>query len=149
MKKEKIFLTAQYFLNHKLDPEEVRRQVREFAEKGYQGVFAHARPGLLTPYMSSDWWNIIDVIMEECRKSGMTVVRFCESNGINPKTYYYHLKKLREKLCEQLPVQIGVLPGKTLSASAITVRDTSGLTVEISDGASAETITALIRALKC
>ncbi len=71
MKKEKIFLTAQYFLNHKLDPEEVRRQVREFADKGYQGVFAHARAGMLTPYMSSGWWNIIDVIMEECRKSGM------------------------------------------------------------------------------
>ncbi len=63
LKKEKMFLAAQYFLNHKLDPEEVRRQVKEFADKGYQGVFAHARPGLLTPYMSSDWWNIIDVIM--------------------------------------------------------------------------------------
>lgn len=71
MKKEKIFLTAQYFLNHKLEHEEVKRQIREFAEKGYQGVFAHARAGLLTPYMSSEWWNIIDVIMEECRKSGM------------------------------------------------------------------------------
>ena len=71
MKKEKTYLTAQYFLNHKLDPEEVKWQIREFADKGYQGVFAHARQGLLTPYMSNDWWNIIDVIILECQATGM------------------------------------------------------------------------------
>ena len=71
MKKERTYLSAQYFLNHKLNPEEVRRQIREFADKGYQGVFAHARQGLLTPYMSNDWWNIIDVIIQECELTGM------------------------------------------------------------------------------
>ncbi len=71
MKKEKTYLTAQYFLNHKLEPEEVRRQIREFADKGYQGVFAHARQGLLTPYMSQSWWDIIDVIVKECESTGM------------------------------------------------------------------------------
>ena len=71
MKKEKTYLTVQYFLNHKLEPEEVRRQIREFADKGYQGVFAHARQGLLTPYMSKDWWDIIDVIVKECELTGM------------------------------------------------------------------------------
>lgn len=29
--------------------------------------------------------------------SEMTVQRWCEENGINPKTYYYHMRKLREK----------------------------------------------------
>jgi hypothetical protein len=71
MKKEKTYLTAQYFLNHKLKPEEVKRQIREFADKGYQGVFAHARAGLLTPYMSKDWWEIIDLIVKECDLTGM------------------------------------------------------------------------------
>ncbi len=71
MKKERTYLSAQYFLNHKLDQEEVRRQIREFADKGYQGVFAHARAGLLTPYMSNDWWKIIDVIIQECESTGM------------------------------------------------------------------------------
>ena len=71
MKKEKTYLTAQYFLNHELDPEEVRHQIREFADKGYQGVFAHARQGLLTPYMSQDWWDVIGVIILECEATGM------------------------------------------------------------------------------
>lgn len=73
MKKEKTYLTAQYFLNHKLEPEEVKRQIREFADKGYQGVFPHARAGMLTPYMSKDWWDIIDVIVKECEATGMKV----------------------------------------------------------------------------
>lgn len=34
-------------------------------------MFAHARAGLLTPYMSQDWWNIIDVIVKECESTGM------------------------------------------------------------------------------
>ena len=71
MKKERTYLSAQYFLNHKLDPEEVKRQIREFADKGYQGIFAHARQGLLTPYMSNDWWDIIGVIIQECEAGGM------------------------------------------------------------------------------
>lgn len=73
MKTEKTYLTAQYFLNHKLEPDEVKRQIREFAAKGYQGVFPHARAGMLTPYMSKDWWDIIDVIVKECRETGMKV----------------------------------------------------------------------------
>lgn len=35
--------------------------------------------------------------IEAQQVSGMTVQRWCAENGINPKTYYYHLWKLREK----------------------------------------------------
>ena len=30
------------------------------------------------------------------QESGMTVTAFCAQNGISPKTYYYHLRKVRE-----------------------------------------------------
>lgn len=36
-----------------------------------------------------------------CRESGLTVVEWCEKNGIKPKNYYYHLKRLRESEIEQ------------------------------------------------
>lgn len=71
MSKACVHLSAQYFLNHRLEPDEVRRQMREFAAKGFQGVFAHARQGLLTPYMSKEWWDVIDIIVEECAACGM------------------------------------------------------------------------------
>ncbi|MDE6775104.1 MAG: hypothetical protein K2J37_02175 [Ruminococcus sp.] len=35
--------------------------------------------------------------IEAQQASGMIVQKWCEENEINPKTYYYHLRKLREK----------------------------------------------------
>lgn len=69
-----------------------------------------------------------------------TLVR---KSGINPKTYYYHLRKLREKVCEQIPVAVAVK-----AASGVTVR-IGEATADIADGTSAETIAAVIHALKC
>ena len=34
----------------------------------------------------------------ECQSSGMTVSARCELHGINVKTYYYHLRQVRESL---------------------------------------------------
>lgn len=64
-------LIVQYFLNHRLDPDEVERQVREFARQGYQGLYAHARAGLLTPYFSAAWWEIFDRLLAVCRETGL------------------------------------------------------------------------------
>lgn len=66
-----ICLTAQYFLNHRLDLDEIEWQVEELARAGYQAVYPHARQGLLTPYFSEDWWRALDRIAEVCRRTGM------------------------------------------------------------------------------
>lgn len=51
------FRHAQYLINHRLDLEEIEWQVTELAKAGYHGPYAHARQGLLTPYMSEAWWR--------------------------------------------------------------------------------------------
>lgn len=94
---------------------------------------------------SAEWAERI----RECQNSGTTVARWCEANGINPKTYYYHLRKLREQICEQIPVPVQLSTEKPSVSFAVTVRDASGISVEIADGTSAATIEAVIRALKC
>lgn len=66
-----IALVAQYFLNHRLDPAEIEWQMEEFARAGYQGVYAHARQGLLTPYMSEEWWRALDTMIAACRRTGL------------------------------------------------------------------------------
>lgn len=48
-----------YFLNHKLERDEVLRQILEMDAKGVGGVVLHARHGLLTPYMSEEWFDIM------------------------------------------------------------------------------------------
>ena len=44
--------------------------------------------------------------IRKCSESGLTVSEWCRENGINLKTYYYHLRKLRKKICEQIPVPV-------------------------------------------
>lgn len=64
-------LIAQYFLNHRLDPDEIEWQMEEFARQGYHGVYAHARAGLLTPYFSEAWWQALDKMIEVCKRTGL------------------------------------------------------------------------------
>ncbi len=44
--------------------------------------------------------------VRQCRESRLTVSEWCRQNSINPKTYYYHLRKIRKKICEQIPVPV-------------------------------------------
>jgi hypothetical protein len=41
--------------------------------------------------------------IEARRASGMTVQSWCAENGMNVKTYYYHLRKVREQCAESVP----------------------------------------------
>ncbi len=42
------------------------------------------------------------------QESGMTEVAYCAQNGINIKTYYYHLRKVRESCLESEPAIVPV-----------------------------------------
>lgn len=81
-----------------------------------------------------------------CRSSGLLVNAWCNQNGINAKTYYYHLRKLRERACEQIPVPVCV---RQNSGAAVVIHGISGITAEIADGTSIEIIEAVVRAIKC
>ena len=51
-------------------------------------------------YRMNQWIEII----RQCRSSGQTVANWCAENNINPKTYYYWLRRVRIAACEALPV---------------------------------------------
>ncbi len=57
--------------NDKLDPEELRRQIREFHQQGIGGFFMHARIGLDTVYLSEEWMQVIAACVEEAKRLGM------------------------------------------------------------------------------
>lgn len=50
-------------------------------------------------YRLNQWTEII----RECRSSGQTVTAWCNDHDINPKSYYYWLRRVREAACEALP----------------------------------------------
>ncbi|MBR2651166.1 MAG: hypothetical protein IKD45_05850 [Clostridia bacterium] len=57
--------------NEKLDTGETRRQVGIMDEAGIGGYFMHARGGLLTEYMSDEWFDNVRAACDEGNKRGM------------------------------------------------------------------------------
>lgn len=57
--------------NDKLEPDELKRQIRWMRENGIGGFFMHARGGLKTPYLSEEWMECIRVCCEEAQKQDM------------------------------------------------------------------------------
>ena len=57
--------------NDKLDPEELRYQIREMHKAGIGGFFMHARGGLQTVYLSDEWMDCVNACLDEAGKLGM------------------------------------------------------------------------------
>ena len=83
------------------------------------------------------------------QESGLTVTEWCRQEKISTSAYYYRLRRIRESLCEQIPVAVTEITEKTETDSAA-IRIISGdLKVEISSDVPTEKIAAIIGALKC
>lgn len=107
-------------------------------------------------YMKREQWK---TLIKECRSSGMTVTAWCNLNGICEQTYYRNLKKLREELCENLPVPCQApekpVPFKKLEVmsplpdtkAAVIIR-LPNATLEVNEGASQQTVQAVLLALQ-
>ena len=85
-------------------------------------------------------------IITECRNSGNSVTEWCNSHGIKKKNYYYHLRKLREKICEQIAVPVA---GINTTSSFVATVHSGDISVEVRENCSYEFISSLIKALKC
>ena len=91
-------------------------------------------------------WSEAELARQE---SGLTVTQWCRQERISTSTYYYRLRKIRESLCEQIPVPVNEITEKTETDHAA-IRIVSGdLKVEMSSDVPSEKIAAIIGALKC
>ena len=82
--------------------------------------------------------------ISQCRESGLTVSEWCRQNSINPKTYYYHLRKIRKEICEQIPVPVMTVP-EICPTVKVQISD---ITAEIPEGISEQMMTSLIKAMR-
>lgn len=65
--------------NDKLEEGELRRQIRNMHDLGMNGFFMHARGGLVTEYMSDEWFRAINVCIDEAKKLGMEAWSYDEN----------------------------------------------------------------------
>ncbi len=69
-----------WFLNHELSHEELRWQIREMNDNGVKGFILHARHGLITEYLSEDWFAKIQTCIEEADRLSMKAYLYDENN---------------------------------------------------------------------
>lgn len=82
--------------------------------------------------------------IEAQQSSGMTVQRWCSENGINPKTYYYHLRKVREQCVASAPAIVPL----TLPKQAADIHiEKNGLQISLPTDISVEMLIALVHEL--
>ena len=82
--------------------------------------------------------------IEAMRVSGMTVQSWCAENGMSVKTYYYHLRKVREQCVESVPEIVPLtMPQQTGDIHI----EKNGLQISLPADISKETLIALVQEL--
>lgn len=82
--------------------------------------------------------------IEAQQASGMTVQGWCAENGISPKTYYYHLRKVREQCVASAPAIVPLTMPKQTKDIHI---NKNGLQITLPADISSETLVALVHEL--
>ena len=78
------------------------------------------------------------------QSSGLTVQKWCAENGINAKTYYYRLRKVREQFMEDSP---SIVPVSVPRSSENIHIEKNGLQISLPADISLETLLALVHEL--
>ena len=84
--------------------------------------------------------------VESCTASGLTVQQWCRDNGMSPKTYYYHLRKVRESAIESIPA-IVPLSNKVVLSEKIEISD-GEINIAMPADMNIEALSTVIRVLK-
>lgn len=66
--------------NDMLTEDEVIASLRDLASQGLRQVFVHPRPGLMTPYLSEDWFRLWKATLAEAEKLDMNVWIYDENS---------------------------------------------------------------------
>lgn len=57
--------------NNAMTRERITGMLEDFAAAGMGGVFVHPRPGLVTPYLGEEWFDLWGFALAECRRLGL------------------------------------------------------------------------------
>lgn len=66
--------------NDRLTEEQIRDTLRDLAGQKVRQVFVHPRPGLMTPYLSPEWFHLWKVAVQEAKRLDMNVWIYDENS---------------------------------------------------------------------
>ena len=124
--------------NDKLQPSELRRQIRNMHDMKMNGFFMHARCGLETEYLSDEWFKVTRACIDEAKKLGMEAWAYDENGWpsgfaggkllLDPDNHSVYLK---HRITESFPDD----PSEAYAIYALNGRQKPVLTKEPIDGA--------------
>ena len=94
-------------------------------------------------YRMEEWAQIIS----QCRTSGLSNREFCRRNGIPEKTFYYRLRKLREKAAESEITLCRIETESSPSAKSSVRVKYRGADIEVSKDTDPDALKLALRAL--
>ena len=66
--------------NDEINEEKIDFQLAEFKDKGIHMVFIHPRPGLITEYLSNNWFELVKHTVDKARELDMKVWLYDENS---------------------------------------------------------------------
>lgn len=66
--------------NDEMDAGRIREHLQLMAKGGFGGAFVHPRPGLVTPYLSEEWFSLWEVALEEAERLGIKLYIYDENS---------------------------------------------------------------------
>lgn len=66
--------------NDMMSEEQVRQTLRDLASQQVMQAFVHPRPGLMTPYLSDEWFAMWKASLDEAKKLGMKIWIYDENS---------------------------------------------------------------------
>ena len=76
------------------------------------------------------------------QSSGLTVQQWCKENGVNIKTYYYRLRKVRNQFIESAP---SIVPLTIPESKSDIIIEKNDIKISLPADISTETLVAVIR----
>ncbi|MFW5822826.1 MAG: glycosyl hydrolase [Tangfeifania sp.] len=75
------YRTAPFWVwNNDVSKEDIDRSLESFKEQGIGGVFLHPRYGLITEYLSDEWWELVDYSLQKAEELDMKLWIYDENS---------------------------------------------------------------------
>jgi len=75
------YTTAPFFVwNYKISKQEIDNFLQEFKAQGSSQVFVHPRPGLITEYLSDEWFDLFSYTVQKGKELGMKIWIYDENS---------------------------------------------------------------------
>jgi len=66
--------------NERINHDDIDRMLKDFKDQGFGGAFVHPRPGLITDYLSDDWFELWRYSVEKGKELGLDIWIYDENS---------------------------------------------------------------------